>query len=57
MTGNLNKLDEVDTIRGENVTIKSNFPMPLHVDGEIVSITSGTVSASILKGALKVLSN
>jgi len=57
MTGNLNKLDEVDTIRGENITIKSDFPMPLHVDGEVVSMTSGKVSASILKGALKVLSN
>ena len=57
MTGNLNKLDEVTTIRDENVTIESDFPMPLHVDGEVVSITSGKVSASILKGALKVLSN
>ena len=57
MTGNLNKLDEVDTIRGENITIESDYPMPLHVDGEVVSMTSGKISASILKGALKVLSN
>lgn len=57
MNGNLNKLDEVDTIRGENITIESDFPMPLHVDGEVVSNSSGKISASILKGALKVLSN
>ena len=57
MTRNLNKLDEVDTIRGENITIDSDYPMPLHVDGEVVSMTSGKVSASILKGVLKVLSN
>lgn len=57
MNGNLDKLDEVDTIRGENITIESDYPMPLHVDGEVVSMTSGKVSASILKGALQVLSN
>jgi len=57
MNGNLNKLDEVETIRGENILIESEFPMPLHVDGEVVSMFSDRVSASILKGALKVIAN
>ena len=57
LNGNLNKLDEVETIRGENIIIESKLPMPLHVDGEVVSMSSGKVTASVLKGALKVIAN
>ena len=57
MNGNLNRLDEVTTVRGENIIIESELPMPLHVDGEVVSMSSGKVTASILKGALKVIAN
>jgi len=57
LNGKLNKLDEVKTIRSDKITIESEFPMPLHVDGEVVSMNSKYVEASILKGALRVIGN
>ena len=57
LNGKLNKLDEVETIRSDKITIESEFPMPLHVDGEVVSMNSKYVEASILKGALRVIGN
>ena len=57
LNGKLNKLDEVETIRSDKITIESEFPMPLHVDGEVVSMNSKFVEASILKGALRVIGN
>ena len=57
LNGKLNKLDEVETIRSDKITIESEFPMPLHVDGEVVSMNSKYVEASILEGALRVIGN
>ena len=57
LNGKLNRLDEVETIRSDKITIESEFPMPLHVDGEVVSMNSKYVEASILKGALRVIGN
>lgn len=55
LTGNLNKLDEVETIKAESIVIESEFPMPVHVDGEVISLNAHKVEASILKSALKVV--
>ena len=57
LNGKLNKMDEVETIRSDKITIESEFPMPLHVDGEVLSMNSNYVEASILKGALRVIGN
>ena len=55
LTGNLNKLEEVDTDKGKSITIESDFPMPVHVDGEVIALNAHKVEASILKSALKVV--
>jgi len=49
MNGKLNRLDEVTTIRGENIIIESELPMPLHVDGEVVSMSSSKYSYHSIK--------
>ena len=55
LTGNLNKLEEVDTNKGESIIIESEFPMPVHVDGEVIALNAHKVEASIIKSALKVV--
>ena len=57
LTGNLNKLKEVETIKGESIIIESEYPMPVHVDGEVITLNAHKVEASILKSALKVVGN
>ena len=57
MKGELNKLDEVETIRGDSIVIESEQPMPIHADGEVIEPATTKVSAKLLKGVLKVLSN
>lgn len=57
LTGNLNKLNEVETIKAESIIIESELPMPVHVDGEVISLNAHKVEASILKSALKVVGN
>ena len=54
LTGNLNKLKEVETIKGNSILIESESPMPVHVDGEVISLNAHKVEASILKSSLKV---
>ena len=54
LTGNLNKLKEVETIKGNSILIESEYPMPVHVDGEVISLVLHKVEASILKSSLKV---
>ena len=55
LTGNLNKLKEVETIKGNSILIESEYPMPVHVDGEVISLISHKVEASILESSLKVI--
>ena len=55
LTGNLNKLKEVETIKGNSILIESESPMPVHVDGEVISLDAHKVEASILKSSLKVI--
>ena len=57
LTGNLNKLKEVETIKGESIIIESEYPMPVHVDGEVITLDAHKVEASILKSALNVVGN
>ena len=57
LTGNINKVEEVDTYTGESIIIESEFPMPVHVDGEVIALNAHKVEASILKSALKVVGN
>ena len=57
LTGNINKLEEVETNKGESIIIESEFPMPVHVDGEVIALDAHKVEASILKSALKVVGN
>ena len=57
LTGNLDKLKEVETIKGNSILIESEYPMPVHVDGEVISLISHKVEASILKSSLKVIGN
>lgn len=57
LTGNLNKLKEVETIKGNSILIESEYPMPVHVDGEVISLISHKVEASILESSLKVIRN
>jgi len=57
LTGNLNKLKEVETIKGNSILIESEYPMPVHVDGEVISLILHKVEASILESSLKVIRN
>lgn len=57
LTGNINEVQEVDTYTGESIIIESEFPMPVHVDGEVIALNAHKVEASILKSALKVVGN
>ena len=57
LTGKLNKLKEVETIRGKSIIIESEIPMPVHVDGEVITLNAYKVEASILKSVLKVAGN
>ena len=57
LTGNINKVEEVDTHTAESIIIESEFPMPVHVDGEVIALNAHKVEASILKSALKVVGN
>ena len=57
LTGNINKVEEVDTCTAESIIIESEFPMPVHVDGEVIALNAHKVEASILKSALKVVGN
>ena len=56
LTGNLEKLDEVDTLVGDKISIVSEHPMPLHVDGEVVSLAAKEVTATIMKSSLNIIS-
>jgi len=57
LTGNINKVEEVDTYTAESIIIESELPMPVHVDGEVIALNAHKVEASILKSALKVVGN
>jgi len=55
--GRINVVDQVTMARVPEIHIESDQEMPVHLDGEVYSMTSHAVTASILPRALHVVMN
>ncbi len=54
-TGTIGKLDEVTHLSGSNVSVVSELPMPVHVDGEVMGLDIHKLDLRILPSALQVV--
>ncbi len=53
--GSINKLEEVEIIRGENIQITSSEKLPIHYDGELLNYSGQELNINLLKSAVKVI--
>ena len=56
-TGTIDKLEEVTQLSGAHVTVESELPMPVHVDGEVLGLEIHKLDLRILPGAIQLVRN
>jgi len=54
-TGAINKLKEVTLYSGSTITVESEKPMPVHVDGEVLGLDVYKLDLRILPAAIQVV--
>ena len=56
-TGTADKLNEVTIFSGSNITVESERPMPVHVDGEVLGLDIHRLDLRIFPGAIRLVRN
>lgn len=56
-TGTIGKLPEVTHLSGSIVTVESELPMPVHVDGEVMGLDIEKLDLRVLPSALQLVRN
>ena len=56
-TGTADTLDEVTIFTGSNITVESELPMPVHVDGEVLGLEIHKLDLRIFPGAIRLVRN
>ncbi len=56
-TGTIGILPEVTQLTGSNITVVSELPMPVHVDGEVLGLDVHNLDLRILPGAIQLVRN
>ncbi|MFB0516245.1 MAG: diacylglycerol kinase family protein [Candidatus Neomarinimicrobiota bacterium] len=56
-TGTIDRIKEVTQLTGANITVVSELPMPVHVDGEVMGLDVYKLDLRILPSAIQIVRN